>query len=251
MDQFNRFVGLVRRCVDDYGMIESGDAIAVGISGGKDSLLLLSALHQLRRYYPKPFTLHALTVDAGFEGMDFEPVSRWCRALDVPYTIIKTDIREIVFDIRREPNPCSLCAKLRKGALNTAAKELGCGKLALGHHYDDAVNTFMMSLVFEGRLSCFRPVTYLDRSGITQLRPMLYAEERRIAELAASLSLPVVRATCPMDTDSKRREIQRLVSNLEQTYPDLKEKIFGAMQRLPLPGWERKENDLRGGNFPV
>lgn len=240
MDPFDRFVGLVRRCVDDYGMIEAGDAVAVGISGGKDSLVLLAALRRLRDYYPKPFTLRAVTVDAGFPDMDFAPVADWCAGLGVPYTIIKTDIREIVFDIRREPNPCSLCAKLRKGALNNAAKSLGCGTVALGHHNDDAVNTFLMSLVFEGRLSCFCPVTHLDRSGITQIRPMLYAGEGRIASLAKSMALPVVTSTCPMDTDSKRREIQRLVKELEKTYPDLKEKIFGAMQRLPLDGWALK-----------
>lgn len=240
MNRFQRFTGLVRRCVDDYAMLKEGDSVAVGISGGKDSLLLLAALRQLQQYHPSRFTLHAITIDSGFEGMEFTPVSRWCESLEVPYTIINTDIREIVFDIRKEPNPCSLCAKLRKGALNTAAKNLGCNKLALGHHYDDAVNTFMMSLVFEGRLSCFRPVTYLDRSGMTQIRPMLYAGEDAVAELAESMSLPVVRSTCPMDTDSKRREIQRFVENLEKSYPELKAKIFGAMQRLPLPGWEKK-----------
>ena len=240
MDRFQRFTGLVRRCVDDYAMLEEGDSVAVGISGGKDSLLLLAALRQLQRYHPSRFTLHALTIDSGFEGMDFAPVAQWCERLEVPYTIIKTDIREIVFEIRKEPNPCSLCAKLRKGALNTAAKSLGCNKLALGHHYDDAVNTFLMSLIFEGRLSCFRPVTYLDRSGMTQIRPLLYAGEDTVVELVKSMELPVVRSTCPMDTDSKRREIQQLVKTLEATYPELKAKIFGAMQRLPLPGWERK-----------
>ena len=240
MDRFQRFTGLVRRCVDDYAMLEEGDCVAVGISGGKDSLLLLSALRQLQRYHPSRFTLHALTVDSGFEGMDFAPIARWCESLEVPYTIIKTDIREIVFDIRKEPNPCSLCAKLRRGTLNTTAKSLGCNKLALGHHYDDAVNTFLMSLIFEGRLSCFRPVTYLDRSGMTQIRPLLYTEEEMVVELVKSMELPVVRSTCPMDTDSKRREIQQLVKTLEATYPELKAQIFGAMQRLPLPGWERK-----------
>lgn len=243
MEQLQSFTGVVRRCVDDYAMLEAGDAVAVGVSGGKDSLAALAALRSLQRYYPKPFTLRAVTIDGGFPDMDFTPVANWCRTLDVPYTVVKTDIREIVFDIRREPNPCSLCAKLRKGALNNAAKALGCNKVALGHHYDDAVNTFMMSLIFEGRLSCFQPVTYLDRSGVTQIRPLLYAEERRIKGLAKQLALPVVRSTCPMDAGSKRREIQALVGDLQRQYPEIKQKVFGAMQRLPLPGWERRPHE--------
>ena len=240
MDTLNSFTGQVRRCVDDYGMIAAGDAIAVGISGGKDSLITLAALRQLQTYYPKPFTLLGITVDAGFEGMDFTPVARWCETIDVPYTIIKTDIREIVFDIRQEQNPCSLCANLRKGALNNAARERGCGKVALGHHYDDAIHTFFMSLFFEGRLSTFQPVTFLDRSGITQIRPLLYTPEYRIRNLAQQLELPVVASTCPRDTDSKRREIQQLVADLQKQYPELKKKAFGAIQRLPLPGWEKQ-----------
>ncbi len=241
MDTLNSFTGQVRRCVDDYGMIEAGDAIAVGISGGKDSLILLAALRCLQHYYPKPFTLLGITIDAGFEGMDFAPVATWCQELGVPYTIIKTDIREIVFDIRQEQNPCSLCAKLRKGALNTAARENGCNKMALGHHYDDAIHTFFMSLIFEGRLSTFQPVTFLDRSGITQIRPLLYTPEYRIRSLAQQLEVPVVTSTCPKDSDSKRREIQNLVTDLQKQYPELKKKAFGAIQRLPLPGWEKQE----------
>lgn len=241
MDSINSFTGQVRRCVDDYNMIEAGDAIAVGISGGKDSLILLAAMEWLRRYYPKPFTLLGITIDAGFPGMDYTPVSDWCRELGVPYTVLKTDIREIVFDIRQEPNPCSLCSKLRKGALNNAALANGCNKVALGHHYDDVINTFFMSLIFEGRLSTFQPVTFLDRSGVTQIRPLLYAPEARIRGLAKTMELPVVTSTCPMDTDSKRREIQQLVTDLQKQYPEVKKKAFGAIQRLPLPGWERED----------
>lgn len=240
MDDLNKFCGLVRRCMDDYGMIEAGDCVAVGVSGGKDSLLLLAALARLGRYYPKSYTLTAISCDLGFEGMDFAPVAEFCRALDVPFVLVPTDIREIVFDVRQEANPCSLCAKLRKGALMTAAKEAGCNKVALGHHFDDAVETVMMNLLFEGRIGCFAPVTYLDRSGMVQIRPMLYAGEQRVRQLVEKLALPVVKTTCPMDRTSKRSEIKALLSELSARYPDIKTKIFGAVQRAPLDGWETK-----------
>ena len=174
--------------------------------------------------------------------MDFSPVSELCDGLDIPYTLVRTDIKEIVFDVRNEGNPCSLCAKMRRGAINGILKERGLNKLALGHHFDDAIETFMMSLLFEGRLSCFRPVTYLDRSGITQIRPMVYAGELKIQHLAQQLSVPLVENTCPMDKTSKRHEIKDLLKSMSAQYPDMKSKIFGAMQRLPLPGWEPNEN---------
>ena len=234
----NEFTGLIRRAVDDYGMIDDGDKIAVGVSGGKDSMLLLAALKHLQSYYPKHFELEAITVELGFGGMDFAPVKALCEELDIPYTVIKTDIKEIVFDVRNEDNPCSLCAKMRRGALNDAIRERGIKKLALGHHFDDAVETFMMSLLFEGRLSCFRPVTYLDRSGVTQIRPMVYAGEQKISKLADELSLPIVENPCPQDKTSKRHEIKELLRMMSADYPDMKSKVFGAMQRLPLPGWQ-------------
>ena len=241
MDTLNSLTGMVRRCVDDYTMIAAGDRIAVGISGGKDSLVLLSALCHLRRYYPAPFELEAITIDAGFEGMDFSGVEALCGELGVPYTRVPTDIREIVFEARKETNPCSLCAKMRRGALNTTLKARGCSKLALGHHFDDAVETFMMSLLYEGRLNCFSPVSYMDRMEVTMIRPMLYVGERRSANMAAALSLPVVTSTCPMDRTSKRREVRELLDTLSRTYPDLRSRIFSAMQRLPLPGWEKPD----------
>lgn len=233
----NEFTGIVRRAVDDYGMIAEGDKIAVGVSGGKDSMLLLAALSHLRRYYPKPFELQAITIELGFDGMDFAPVAELCRELDVPYTCLKTDIKEVVFDVRQEDNPCSLCAKMRRGALNDTLKSLGMNKLALGHHFDDAVETFMMSLLFEGRLSCFRPVTFLDRSGVTQIRPLIYAGEQKISNVAETLGLPIVENPCPQDKASKRYEIKKLLAELGADYPDMKSKVFGAMQRMPLPGW--------------
>ena len=238
----NEFTGTVRRAVDDYNMIEPGDRVAVGVSGGKDSLLLLMALSHLRRFYPKPFELEAITVELGFEGMDFTPVAELCERLEVPYTRLKTDIKQVVFDVRQEDNPCSLCAKMRRGAINDAIRQRGISKLALGHHFDDAVETFMLSLLFEGRLSCFRPVTYLDRSGVTQIRPLIYAGEKKIANLAAALELPVVENPCPMDKGSKRYEIKQLLASMSGEYPDMKSKVFGAMQRLPLPGWQPGES---------
>ena len=250
MDSLNAFTGVVRRCVDDYGMIAPGDRIAVGISGGKDSLVLLASLAYLRRYYPAPFELEGITIDTGFPGMDFSGVEKMCEELGVRYTLIPTDIREIVFDARQEENPCSLCSKMRRGALNTAMKEHGCNKLALGHHFDDAVETFMMSLVFEGRLSNFKPVTYMSRADVTQIRPLLYIGEQRSANLARQLELPVVKSTCPMDHTSKRQEIKDLLTSLSQQYPDLRSKVFGAMQRLPLDGWgpTPHERTRRGDN---
>ena len=237
MDKLNYFTGTVRRAVDDYNMISEGDRIAVGVSGGKDSLVLLLALNHLRKYYPKHFDIEGITIELGFEGMDFTPVKELCANEGIPYTCIKTDIKEIVFDVRKEDNPCSLCSKMRRGAINDAITEKGITKLALGHHFDDAVETYMMSLLLEGRISCFRPVTYLDRSGVTQIRPLIYAGEQRIANLAQDLNLPVVENPCPEDKGSKRYEIKKLLSSMCESYPDIKSKIFGAMQRLPLDGW--------------
>ena len=232
-----KLLGLVRRCADDYHMIEAGDRIAAGISGGKDSLTLLVLLANLRKFYPKPFELEAITIDMGLPGMDFAPVEALCRGLEVPYTRVRTEIGPVIFDYRKEKNPCSMCAKMRRGALNEALLKHGCNKVALGHHYDDAVETFLMSLIFEGRLSCFQPVTYLDRTGVTQIRPMLYLSEKTVAHFAEAQGLPVVHNTCPADKSTKRQEIKDLIYRLSADYPDLKSRIFGAMQRLPLPEW--------------
>ena len=241
--RLNDFTGTVRQAVDDYQMIQSGDRVAVGVSGGKDSLLLLLALRHLQSFYPRVFELEAVTVELGFESMDFSPVAALCRELDVPYTCLKTDIKQIVFDLRQESNPCSLCARMRRGALNNVLRDRGLNKLALGHHFDDAVETFLMSLLFEGQLSCFQPVTCLDRSGITQIRPLIYAGEQKISNLARQLQLPVVDNPCPQDKTSKRYEIKTLLKGMSAAYPDMKSKIFGAMQRLPLEGWAPVRSD--------
>ena len=229
-----KLMGLVRRCVEDYNMIQPGDKIAVGVSGGKDSLVLLQLLAGLRQY--SDFSLEAVTVDMGL-GMDYSCVQAFCDRLEVPYTIVKTQIGPIIFDHRKEKNPCSMCSKMRRGALNQAILDRGIRKLALGHHYDDAVETFVMSLIYEGRISCFQPVTDLDRMGVTQIRPMLYIHEKTVDNFASRMELPVVENRCPVDKSTKREEIKQLVFDLSKTYPDLKERIFGAMQRLPLPEW--------------
>ena len=236
-DLMQRMMGLMRRCADDYRMIEPNDKIAVGVSGGKDSLTLLALLAEMRKFYPQPYELTAITIDMGLEGMDFSPIGAFCAKLEVPYQIVKTEIGPIIFDYRKEKNPCSMCAKMRRGALNKALTDQGFSKIALGHHYDDAVETFLMSLIFEGRLSCFQPVTYLDRTGVTQIRPMLYLTEGMVRRFAAEQGLPVVHNNCPADKNTKREEIKQLIVRLQKTYPDLKERVFGAMQRLPLPEW--------------
>ena len=233
-----KLTGLVRRCVEDYGMIAPGDRVCVGVSGGKDSLALLRLLAELRGYLPVPFALSAVTIDLGFPGADYEGVRALCGKLAVPHTLVRTQIGEFIFDHRQEKNPCALCAKMRRGALAQALQDLGCNKLALGHHYDDAVETFLMSLIFEGRLSCFQPVTYLDRSGITQIRPLLYIGEKTLANFAAHEGLPVAPSGCPADENTKRQEIKDLVYERCGRYPQLKERVFGAMQRLPLPAWQ-------------
>ena len=232
-----RLVGLVRRCAEDYDIIKPGDRIGVGVSGGKDSLALLVLLAELKKYNHKPFELEAVTVDLGF-GMDFSGIENLCKELDVPFHLVRTQIAPVIFEYRQEKNPCSMCAKMRRGAINQTLLELGLNKLALGHHYDDAVETFMMSLLYEGRISCFQPVTDLDRTGIIQIRPMLYMHEQTIDHFANKMNLPVIQNRCPVDKRTKREEIKKLVYELSGRYPDLKERVFGAMQRLPLPEWE-------------
>lgn len=231
-----KMMGFVRRCAEDYRMIEPGDRIAVGVSGGKDSVALLVLLAAMREYYPQPYELTAISIDMGF-GMDFSPLAELCAKHGVPYTVVKTEIAKIIFDYRQEKNPCSMCAKMRRGALNQALLAQGFSKIALGHHRDDAVETFLMSLIFEGRLSCFQPVTYLDRTGVTQIRPLLYLSEKTIENFVEREGLPVVHNRCPADKRTKRQEIKELIVRLQATYPDLKDRVFGAMQRLPLPEW--------------
>ena len=233
-----KLLSQVRKCIRDYQMLSPGDRVAVGVSGGKDSLALLRLLAELRDHSAVPFELLAVTLDMGYEELDFSPVADLCARLQVPYTLRQTQIREIVFDIRKEENPCALCAKLRRGILNETAVELGANKVALGHHYDDTVETFALSLIYEGRISCFLPVTYLDRTGLTLIRPMLYLHEKTIRNFAERENLPVVHNPCPADKNTKREDVKALLYELEGRYPGLKDNIFGGLQRSPLPGWK-------------
>ncbi len=234
-----KILSYVRRCVDDYDMIRAGDRIAVGVSGGKDSLTTLRALAALSGFYPQPFTLEAVTVDMGFPGADFTAIAAFCAALGVRHTLVPTRLKELIFDVRQEKNPCSLCANMRRGALNQAALALGCRKVALGHHRDDAVETLLLSLFYEGRISCFQPVTYLDRRDITLIRPMLYVPEALLRSFARRNELPVLPPLCPKDGHSKRSEVKALLQTLRRENPGLSERLFGAMQHLPLPGWQK------------
>lgn len=236
-------LGCLRKADTDFHLIEPGDRVAVGVSGGKDSLLLLHALSLYRKFSHKDFTLMAFTISMGLEPFDLSGIHRLCQELDIPYVVKQTEIGDIIFNKRKEKNPCALCAKMRRGSLHTALREAGIHKVALGHHYDDAVETFFLSLFYEGRLSCFHPVTYLDRMDITQIRPLLYVSEAMVREAAQRLQLPVVHNPCPADGATKRQEVKDLIAGLQGQYPKLKEYTFAAMQRLPLPGWEVE--DLR------
>ena len=238
MENMKRILSYARRAIDDYNMIEDGDKIAVGVSAGKDSLTLLCAMAALRRFYPKKFELIAITVDMGFEGgSDFSYIRKLCEELDVPYHVVPTEISKIIFDVRKESNPCSLCAKMRRGALNNAARELGCTSVALGHHFDDVVETFMLNLFFEGRLGCFSPVTYLSRVGVKVIRPMIYMPERDVRDFARKNELPVIESPCPADKNTQREEMKQLLHSLERQNKGLRYRIFGAITRGELDGF--------------
>ncbi len=230
----------LRKAIEDYEMIACGDKIAVGLSGGKDSMSLLLGLASMRRFYPKKFDLHAITIDLGHpEGASFDEVQKLCDKLEVPITIVKTDFNEIIFDIRKEKNPCSLCAKMRRGALNDFAVQNGCNKVALGHHYDDAVETLMLSLFYEGRLGSFSPVTYMSKADITQIRPLIYAPEQFIRSFVSRHELPIYSNPCCANGNTKRQYIKELLLNLESEMPGLRERIFGALNRSGLDNWRR------------
>lgn len=225
-----KVLSYTRRAVDDYHMIENGDHIAVGISGGKDSLTLLYGLHGLMRFYPEHFTLHAVTVDLGFQNLNLEKITTLCRDLGIEYTIVKTDIADIIFNQRKESNPCSLCAKMRKGALNEAIKKAGCNKVAYAHHKDDVVETMLMSLIYEGRIHTFHPVTYLDRMELTVIRPLIYMSEADVIGFVNKSQIPVVKSPCPADGNTKREYIKNVLKSLNQDSPGVKERMFTAIQ---------------------
>ena len=246
MENIKRVLSDVRRAVDDYEMIQDGDKIAVGISGGKDSLTLLCALADLRRFYPKKFDLCAITVDMGFSTpMDFSAIQALCDSLEVPYHITKTEIAKIIFDVRKESNPCSLCAKMRRGVLHNTAKELGCNRVALGHHFDDVVDTFMLNLFFEGRLGCFQPVTYLSRADLHLIRPMIYMPEKDVRYFSSRAELPVIKSPCPADGNTERAEMGKLLADLDRKHKGLRYRIFGAIQRSGIDGF-REMGKMQG-----
>lgn len=236
--KLQQVLSLTRKAVDDYHMISTGDKIAIGISGGKDSLTLLYALHGLQRFYPVPFNLCAVTVDLGFANLNLDKIKELCASLNIDYHIVKTDIGKIIFDDRKETNPCSLCAKMRKGALNDAMKETGCNKVAYAHHKDDVVETMMMSLIYEGRFHTFRPVTYLDRTNITVIRPLIYMSEADIIGFVNKQALPVVKSPCPADGHTKREYIKNLLRSINLETPGVKERMFTAIKSSKLEGWD-------------
>lgn len=235
--RLQQVLSYVRKAADDYKMINKNDRIAVGISGGKDSLTLLYALNSLKRFYPNSFEIHAVTVDLGFENLNLDAIKSLCEDLGVEYTIVKTDIAHIVFEERKESNPCSLCAKMRKGALNDAIKAAGCNKVAYAHHKDDVVETMLMSLIYEGRFHTFSPVTYLDRTELTVIRPLIYMNEADVIGFVNKHNLPVVKSPCPADGHTKREYIKTLLRQLNLESPGVKERMFTAIQSGNLKGW--------------
>lgn len=247
-----KMLGYMRKAIQEFDMIQDGDRIAVGVSGGKDSLVLLKGLIELRRFIGIDYDVVAITLDPRFGGVegDYSSVAQMCSEAGVEYRLIPTDIGQIVFDIRKEPNPCSLCAKLRRGALHNAAKDAGCNKIALGHHFDDAVETFMMNLLNEGRIGCFSPVTHLARCGLVQIRPMVMAPEKEVIRAARRLDLNVVKSKCPADGHTSRQKTKELLAELEKTNKGVTERIFGAMRRGKIDGWagkifENYENNIK------
>ncbi|SCX00156.1 tRNA(Ile)-lysidine synthase TilS/MesJ [Lachnospiraceae bacterium YSD2013] len=238
--QLQQVLSLVRRACDDYNMIEDGDKIAVGISGGKDSLTLLTALAHMRRFYPKKYELVAITIDLGFNNLNLDKITEFCKDLDVEYVIVKTDIAQIVFEERKEKSPCSLCAKMRKGALNDAMKAKGVNKIAYAHHKDDVVDTMMMSLIYEGRFHTFAPVTYLDRTDLHVIRPLIYLNEADVIGFVNKNNIPVVKSPCPVDKHTKREYVKDLLKDLNRENPGVKQRMFTAIKDSNLNGWTNK-----------
>ena len=223
-------LGCLRKADTDFHLIEPGDRVAVGVSGGKDSLLLLHALSLYRKFSHKDFTLMAFTISMGLEPFDLSGIHRLCQELDIPYVVKQTEIGDIIFNKRKEKNPCALCAKMRRGALNDMCREYGCNKLALGHHRDDAIETLLMSLFYEGRFHTFHPKTYLSRTGITAIRPLCYLPEYHVRHMVEDLNLPVVKSPCPANGEPKRQERKELMQALRKRYPDAPDRFLHALQ---------------------
>ena len=240
MKELQKILSPVRRAVEHYGMIRRGDCIAVGVSGGKDSLVLLSALAEMRRFEDYSYDIVALTVDNGLaygESADFSRITELCDTLDVRHEIISTEISKIVFDMRKESNPCSLCASLRRGAIVNTAASLGCSAVALGHHLDDVCETYIMNILLTGRAGCFCPVTEYENSGLRLIRPLIYLRESVAATYAKKASLPVMSKTCPMDGETERQHIKELLQNEDRRHRGVYTRILGALERSMADGW--------------
>ncbi len=234
-----KLMSRMRAAMEKYDMVQDGDRIAVGLSGGKDSVALLAALAEMRRFYPAKFELVAITVDMRFDNTDtdYSLLADFCQKINVPFVVKHTELADIIFNIRKESNPCSLCAKMRRGILHDAAKENGCNKVALGHHMDDAVETFFMNLLKGGNISSFFPVTYMSRKDLHIIRPMVLSSESLVAGAVKHENLPVVKSKCPMDKTSEREKTKELIRSLNKEYPQLREKVIGAFQRRGLDNW--------------
>ncbi|MDY3987971.1 MAG: ATP-binding protein [Massilioclostridium sp.] len=234
-----KILGYMRRAVEEFDLIQDGDRIAVGVSGGKDSVVLLAGLAQMRRFIGIDYELVAITLDPRFGGveMDYSPIEKLCESLGIEYVVKRTDIGQIVFDIRKEENPCSLCARMRRGALHDEAKAHGCNKIALGHHYDDAVETFVMNLFNEGRIGCFSPKSYLSRKELTLIRPLVFAPEKEVRRASVRCELPIVKSVCPADGVTNRQKTKEFLREMERESDGFKFRLFGAMRRAGIDGW--------------
>lgn len=245
-ENIRRLLSFARRAVDDYNMIDTGDKIAVGVSGGKDSLALLAVMRDLSLFYPKKFTVCAITLDMGFSEGDFDSLEQFYKDLGIEYKIVRTRLAEIIFDVRKESNPCSLCARMRRGILHDTAKEMGCNKIALGHHFDDVVETFVMNLFNEGRIGTFSPVTYLDRKDITMIRPLVYTPEKDIKYFVKRSVLPVTESKCPEDKATDREKYKTLLAELEKDNDGLRHRIFCAIKKADVDGYGVRSSEKEG-----
>lgn len=243
--KLQQLLSFTRKAVDEYEMIEEGDKIAVGISGGKDSLTMLYALNGLKRFYPKHFELEAITVSLGYKEFNLEPIKALCKEMEINYTVIDTEIAKIIFDDRKESNPCSLCAKMRKGAFNEMAKKLGCNKVAYAHHKDDIIETMILSLFFEGRFHSFSPRTYLDRMDMTVIRPIMFVSEAEVIGFKNKYNLPVTKSPCPIDGYTKREYAKNLLKELNAQHPGVKERMFTAILNGNIQGWPERIPHIR------
>lgn len=238
-DAMQRILGYMRKAIQEFNLIENGDKIAVGVSGGKDSLVLLTGLYRLKRFIGIDYEIVAVTLDPRFGGVDtdYTPVRKMCEEFGIEYIVKPTDIGEVVFDVFKAENPCSLCARMRRGALHEVAKELGCNKLALGHNYDDVVETFIMNLFQEGRIGCFAPIAYLSRRDLFVIRPLVFAPEKDVRAAANAKEMPVVKSKCPVDGKTNRQKTKEWLRDMDKKDSGFTYRMFGALRRSGVDGW--------------